>query len=62
MLQQVDFGENMVVLIPDDDGVFCLSEGETGQLPYSNALQTYVDLSIQERAGRGLRNRCWCKN
>jgi hypothetical protein len=43
----VDSGENVVVLIPDDDGVFYLSDGGTvgdSRLPCTNAVQTYVDL------------------
>jgi hypothetical protein len=40
----VDSGENVVVLIPDDSGVFYLQEGETGRLACTNAVQTYVDL------------------
>ncbi len=43
----VDSGENLVVLIPDDDGVFYLGDGGTvgdSRLPCTNAVQTYVDL------------------
>ena len=43
----VDSGENLVVLIPEDDGVFFLSDGgATGQprMRCTNAVQTYVDL------------------
>jgi hypothetical protein len=40
----VDSGENLVVLIPDDDGVFYLQEGEAGRLACTNPVQTYVDL------------------
>jgi hypothetical protein len=50
----VDSGENLVVLIPDDDGVFYLPEhpvaGER-RLICTNAVQTYVDLS--KSGGRG---------
>jgi hypothetical protein len=40
----VDSGENLVVLIPDDDGVFYLREGEGDRLACTNPVQTYVDL------------------
>jgi hypothetical protein len=43
----VDSGENLVVLIPDDDGVFYLSDGGMmgeGRMACTNAVQTYVDL------------------
>jgi hypothetical protein len=37
-------GYNLSVLIPDDDGVFYLSEDGTDRLPCTNPVQTYVDL------------------
>jgi len=43
----VDSGENLLVLIPDDEGVFYLADGgKTGdhRLACTNAVQTYVDL------------------
>ncbi|MGA2865087.1 MAG: hypothetical protein ABSF95_11460 [Verrucomicrobiota bacterium] len=40
----VDSGENLVVLIPADEGVFYLREGEADRLACTNAVQTYVDL------------------
>ena len=40
----MESGENLVVLIPDDDGVFYLQEGGAGRLACTNAVQTYVDL------------------
>ena len=43
----VDSGENLVVLIPEDDGVFFLGDGGAmGQqrMGCTNAVQTYVDL------------------
>ncbi|MGA9453797.1 MAG: type IV toxin-antitoxin system AbiEi family antitoxin [Verrucomicrobiia bacterium] len=40
----VDSGENLVVLIPDDDGVFYLREGEGDRLACTSPVQTYVDL------------------
>ena len=43
----VESGENLMVLIPDDDGVFYLGDrgkmGE-GRMSCTNAVQTYVDL------------------
>jgi len=40
----VDSGENMVVLVPADDGVFFHKETGGDQLPSTNPVQTYVDL------------------
>lgn len=40
----VDSGENLMVLIPDDAGVFYWQEGEAGRLACTNPVQTYVDL------------------
>jgi hypothetical protein len=43
----VESGENLVVLIPDDDGVFYLGDGGTmgdNRMSCTNAVQTYVDL------------------
>ncbi len=43
----VDTGENLVVLLPDDDGVFYLGEGGNvgdRQMGCTNPVQTYVDL------------------
>lgn len=45
--KQVDSGENLVVLLPDDEGVFLPEDDDTpdlGRLPATNAIQTYVDL------------------
>jgi hypothetical protein len=47
----VDSGENVVVLIPDDTGVFYRAETGTKRLACTNAVQTYVDLS--HAGGRG---------
>jgi hypothetical protein len=50
----VESGENLVVLIPDDDGVFHLSDGGmmgNNRMACTNAVQTYVDLS--HCGGRG---------
>jgi len=52
--KRVDSGENLVVLIPDDDGVFYLGdEGTMGdhRMSCTNAVQTYVDL--HHCGGRG---------
>ncbi len=45
--KRVDSGENLVALIPDDDGVFYLSDGGSAgdnRMASTNAVQTYVDL------------------
>lgn len=47
----VDSGENLVVLIPDDSGVFYRAEPGNGRLPCTNVAQTYVDLA--KAGGRG---------
>jgi hypothetical protein len=50
----VDSGENVVVLIPDDDGVFYLGEGGyigERRMPCTNPVQTYIDLF--QCGGRG---------
>ena len=50
----VDSGENLVVLIPEDDGVFYLGDGGTmgeQRLSCTNPVQTYVDLF--QCGGRG---------
>jgi hypothetical protein len=41
----VDSGENLVVLIPDDGGVFYRVEAGSNRLACTNAVQTYVDLA-----------------
>jgi len=41
----VGSGENLVVLIPDDAGVFYRAEAGGNRLPCTNAVQTYVDLA-----------------
>ena len=52
----VDSGENVIVLIPDDDGVFYPAEGDTyvgeGRMSCTNPVQTYVDLF--HCGGRGM--------
>jgi hypothetical protein len=47
----VDSGENLVVLIPDDPGVFYQLETGTQRLACTNAVQTYIDLV--HSGGRG---------
>jgi hypothetical protein len=50
----VESGENLVVLVPHDDGVFYMKDGGTmadHRLSATNAVQTYVDLS--HCGGRG---------
>jgi hypothetical protein len=50
----VDSGENMVVLIPDDEGVFYLGDGSVmgdNRMGCTNPVQTYVDL--WHSGGRG---------
>jgi hypothetical protein len=47
----VDSGENLVVLIPDDAGVFYRVEVGSNRPPCTNAVQTYVDLVSS--SGRG---------
>lgn len=50
----VDSGENLIVLLPADDGVFYLGDGGTlgePRLGCTNAVQTYVDL--WHSGGRG---------
>jgi len=47
----VDSGENLIVFIPDDDGVFYRAEAGQNRLACTNAVQTYVDLA--HAGGRG---------
>jgi hypothetical protein len=47
----VDSGENLVVLLPDDSGVFYQPERSGNHLAVTNAVQTYVDLT--HAGGRG---------
>jgi hypothetical protein len=47
----VDSGENLVVMIPDDNGVFYRVETGNNRPPCTNAVQTYVDLASS--GGRG---------
>lgn len=47
----VDPGENLVVLIPDDGGVFYRVDTGANRAPCTNPVQTYVDLA--KVGGRG---------
>jgi transcriptional regulator with AbiEi antitoxin domain of type IV toxin-antitoxin system len=47
----VDSGENLIVLIPNDAGVFYRVESGSNRLACTNAVQTYVDLA--HAGGRG---------
>lgn len=49
----VDSGENIVILIPDDEGVFYMSDPKPGNklLDCTNPVQTYVD--VWHSGGRG---------
>jgi hypothetical protein len=47
----VDTGENLVVLLPNDPGVFYRLDAGNKRLPCTNAVQTYVDLA--HAGGRG---------
>ncbi len=49
--KSVDSGENLIVLIPDDPGVFYRVEGGSNRLACTNAVQTYVD--CVHASGRG---------
>jgi hypothetical protein len=49
--KSVDSGENLVVLIPDDGGVFYRAEVGSNRAACTNAVQTYVDLA--HSGGRG---------
>jgi hypothetical protein len=47
----VDSGENLVVMLPDDAGVFYQVDAGANRAPCTNAVQTYVDLG--KAGGRG---------
>lgn len=49
--KEVDSGDNIVLLVPPDDGPFCAPELREGDLPCTNPLQTYLDVS--HLPGRG---------
>ena len=49
--KEVDSGDNLVLLVPPDDGPFYEPEQRAGNLPCTNPLQTYLDVS--HLAGRG---------
>jgi hypothetical protein len=42
--KEVDSGGNLVILTPEDGGVFQLAEQSKGRLPCTNPVQTYLDL------------------
>lgn len=42
--KEADSGENLVVLVPEDSGVFAFRTGGDGDLPCTHPVQTYVDL------------------
>lgn len=49
--KSVDSGENLVLLLPDDRGVFYRVETSANRAPSTNVVQTYVDLASS--GGRG---------
>ncbi|MBM3855549.1 MAG: hypothetical protein FJ399_20740 [Verrucomicrobia bacterium] len=49
--REVDSGENIVLLVPTDDGPFYNAELREGDLPCTHPVQTYLDVS--QLAGRG---------
>ena len=62
--KRVDSGENLVVLIPNDEGIFYLGDGGTGdnRMSCTNSVQTYVDLyhcgGRGKEAAEALLNQC----
>lgn len=61
--KRVDTGENLVVFVPDDDGVFYLGDVGTGRgLPCTNPVQTWLDLisvgGRGEEAAEALMGQC----
>ena len=50
--KRVDTGENLVVLVPEDDGVFLCGDGAERRLSCTMLAQTYVDL--MHCGGRGM--------
>jgi hypothetical protein len=57
--KRVDSGENVIVLLPDDPGVFYMAEGGVNRLSCTNPVQTYVDLCTQALGVRRPRRRFW---
>ena len=49
--KSVDSGENLIVLVPPDDGPFFEAERREGRLACTHPLQTYLDVS--QFSGRG---------
>ena len=61
--KRVDTGENLVVLVPEDDGVFYLGDaGHGGLLACTNPVQTWLDLrhvgGRGEEAAEAILNQC----
>ena len=61
--KRVDTGENLVVLIPEDDGIFYLGDaGHAGLLACTNPVQTWLDLrhvgGRGEEAAEAVLNQC----
>lgn len=61
--KRVDSGENLVVLIPDDDGIFYMGDaGHGGRLTCTNPVQTWLDLmhvgGRGEEAADAILNQC----
>lgn len=60
--KRVDSGENLVVLIPDDAGVFYMGDHKEGRLGCTNPVQTWLDLmhvgGRGEEAAEAVLNQC----
>ena len=56
----VDSGENIVVLIPEDKGVFYRVETGNNRAACTNAVQTYVDLTRREVEAKKPRKPFFC--
>ncbi|MBN8460896.1 MAG: hypothetical protein J0M04_23955 [Verrucomicrobia bacterium] len=61
--KRVDTGENLVVLVPEDDGVFYLRDAGNGEMPArTNPVQTWLDLrhvgGRGEEAAEAVLNQC----
>lgn len=60
--KRVDSGENLVVLIPDDDGIFYMGDHTEGRLGCTNPVQTWLDLmhvgGRGEEAAEAVLNQC----
>ena len=49
--KEVESGGNLVVLTPNDDGVFYLQHGQDADLSVTNPIQTYLDLCYAGERG-----------